>query len=932
MDLWRIDALCGLAAFLEVPIIGMAPYGTDWKIDELVGNISPISYLQSPSSHFHNLETYGGRLSHFVERSITWINYKWRHVEKQKALYKKYLPNIANKHTLAETSRNFALVLVNQHFTLAPPRPYVPNMIEVGGMHVDPDPKPLPKELEAFIQGAGDAGVIYFSLGTNVKSKSLSEDRRKLMLNTFSHLPQRVLWKFENGQLPVRLFITHGGLLSTIESIHHEKSFEVMAKITGARYRDKPMKPLETAIWWTHYVLRHNGAAHMRVAGRELDFFIYHSLDVLATFFLAFFLRREGLDLDRCVVKFRKLLERKDDNSLKTERSFNILYDLTEWIMHQYSMLSGLRTGPGHEVLEVEYVVSSPERHIQFTVRVSVLLVAMEELSVASLHGLHCYFRDEHSTSPVVATELLSFMLHVSKRSHGQLPYMAVLVHVMSPPTPSAHLNQLEVQQQKVHDRFKLVHASLMQYIQKAEQLKGYRQRFDDQLAQFEELLKQTAHTGFAGESGSNQQAMQNSSAKVVNSWEPPRYYRHLEFDAIGYELEPSIRTELSDFMTQILRNHRHGKVDKLMMELRCRLKSINVDYFDVRKFDMVNMLVEPNAVPNRRRCSSAGKSVCSTRELYQWLINDFTNLRGRGLGDDYLDFEFVYRDSMAMQHRIHLSVFHIFGSESRPDLVDFFRSLPQSRLNGSTLLNDCLKESFDLKSLQPAVVIVELPIAPDLSDARRKILKLADLAFGSLQKVRKVMTISQTISQSTINLGKLNRKIGTEIHSSVRSVPDVSLSHLRRTAKFSDEDYNGMAYWYGRIDSKFAELKLAMEQHFVELYRRKSLDLRSEIRSINQDLSEENDQSGGDGARPPRAALQLDSTRKVYSVLKKEFKRLEVEAEKTTYASTLKVYISTKNYELSEAEKSLKLREIENLRLGLIQYINTADSSISGD
>ncbi|XP_052841083.1 uncharacterized protein LOC128255484 [Drosophila gunungcola] len=448
---------------------------------------------------------------------------------------------------------------------------------------------------------------------------------------------------------------------------------------------------------------------------------------------------------------------------------------------------------------------------------------------------------------------------------------------------------------------------------------------------------------------------MQNSSAKVVNSWEPPRYYRHLEFDAIGYELEPSIRTELSDFMTQILRNHRHGsllrfsslqrnqnpnfltrllvtEVDKLMMELRCRLKSINVDYFDVRKFDMVNMLVEPNAVPNRRRCSSAGKSVCSTRELYQWLINDFTNLRGRGLGDDYLDFEFVYRDSMAMQHRIHLSVFHIFGSESRPDLVDFFRSLPQSRLNGSTLLNDCLKESFDLKSLQPAVVIVELPIAPDLSDARRKILKLADLAFGSLQKVRKVMTISQTISQSTINLGKLNRKIGTEIHSSVRSVPDVSLSHLRRTAKFSDEDYNGMAYWYGRIDSKFAELKLAMEQHFVELYRRKSLDLRSEIRSINQDLSEENDQSGGDGARPPRAALQLDSTRKVYSVLKKEFKRLEVEAEKTTYASTLKVYISTKNYELSEAEKSLKLREIENLRLGLIQYINTADSSISGD
>ncbi|XP_017122731.1 uncharacterized protein LOC108143040 [Drosophila elegans] len=237
-------------------------------------------------------------------------------------------------------------------------------------------------------------------------------------------------------------------------------------------------------------------------------------------------LKREGLDLDRCIVKFRKLLERKDGNNLQAECSFNILHDLTEWIIHHYSMLSGLRTGPGHEVLEVEYVVSSQERHIQFTVRLSVLLVAMEELSVTSLHGLHCYFRDEHSTSPVVATELLSFMLHVSKRSHGQLPYTAVLVHIMSTnsqvdaqnaellslahfisrqhknqpenlPSTSAQLNQVEVQQQEVHDRFKLVHDSLMQYIQKAEQLKGYRQRFDDQLAQFEKLLKRTAHTEF---------------------------------------------------------------------------------------------------------------------------------------------------------------------------------------------------------------------------------------------------------------------------------------------------------------------------------------------------------------------------------------------------------------------------------------------------
>ncbi|XP_017067145.2 UDP-glucosyltransferase 2 isoform X2 [Drosophila eugracilis] len=357
MDLWRIDALSGLAAYFEAPIIGMAPYGTDWKIDELMGNVSPISYLQPPSSQFHDLETYTGRLTHFWERSISWINYKWRHVKKQEALYRKFFPHIADRHPLSENFRNFALVLVNQHFTLAAPRPYVPNMIEVGGLHVDQNPKALPTDLEDFIQGAGEAGVIFFSLGTNVKSNSLSEDRRKVLLETFATLPQRVLWKFEDDQLPgkppnvfiskffpqqdilahpkVQLFITHGGLLSTVESIHHGKpmlglpclfdqfrnmeyvqrvglgltlslkemtredfnstinrlttdmKFKEKARITAARYRDRPVKPLDAAIWWTHYILRHKGAAHMRVRGAELSFLRYHSLDVLGTYLIA---------------------------------------------------------------------------------------------------------------------------------------------------------------------------------------------------------------------------------------------------------------------------------------------------------------------------------------------------------------------------------------------------------------------------------------------------------------------------------------------------------------------------------------------------------------------------------------------------------------------------------------------------------------------
>jgi len=100
--------------------------------------------------------------------------------------------------------------------------------------------------------------------------------------------------------------MTSEELKDTIFRLLTEKSFDVTAKIQASQFLDQPMSPLETAIWWTHYVLRHKGAPHMRVAGRELDFFTYHSLDVLATLFIALVVILSIIFL--CVVKFLKLI------------------------------------------------------------------------------------------------------------------------------------------------------------------------------------------------------------------------------------------------------------------------------------------------------------------------------------------------------------------------------------------------------------------------------------------------------------------------------------------------------------------------------------------------------------------------------------------------------------------------------------------------
>ena len=240
---------------------------------------------------------------------------------------------------------------MNSHFSKNHPRPYLPNMIEVGGLHLNVKPSELPTDVKEWIEGA-EHGAIFFSLGSNLKSSQLPEEKLEAILKTFSKLKQRILWKWEDdGEMPnkpdnvmlrkwfpqasilahenVKLFITHGGLgsvneamfygvpivgvpvffdqfgntkISAIEgwavNVHFEdlneelfgnainevltnetysKTVQKMSKL----YRDRPQHPMDTAVYWVEYVIRHNGADHMRYAAVDLGFIETNSLDVI---------------------------------------------------------------------------------------------------------------------------------------------------------------------------------------------------------------------------------------------------------------------------------------------------------------------------------------------------------------------------------------------------------------------------------------------------------------------------------------------------------------------------------------------------------------------------------------------------------------------------------------------------------------------------
>ncbi|XP_047109016.1 uncharacterized protein LOC124777597 [Schistocerca piceifrons] len=144
--------------------------------------------------------------------------------------------------SIYETERNYSLLIVSNHFSLEYPRPQLPNVIEITGIHVSTKIEKLPKNIQDFLDGA-EHGVVYCSLGSNVRSKDLPLEKIQALMEAFRELPQRVIWKWENDSLPsqpenvmvskwlprqsildqpkVRLFISQGGLQSMNEATYH---------------------------------------------------------------------------------------------------------------------------------------------------------------------------------------------------------------------------------------------------------------------------------------------------------------------------------------------------------------------------------------------------------------------------------------------------------------------------------------------------------------------------------------------------------------------------------------------------------------------------------------------------------------------------------------------------------------------------------------
>ncbi|XP_036621502.1 UDP-glucuronosyltransferase 2B17-like isoform X3 [Trichosurus vulpecula] len=360
-----------IAQILGKPFVYSLRFTMGNTVEKYCGGLpSPPSYVPVPMTELTDKMTFMERVKNmlfFIYFDFWFQNFD---VEDWDQLYSDVL---GRPTTLCETMGKAEMWLIRTYWDFEFPRPYLPNFEFVGGLHCKPA-KPLPEEMEKFVQSSGEHGVVVFSLGSMVKN--LTEEKSNLIAAALAQIPQKVLWRYEGkppatlgsntrtynwipqndllGHPKTKAFITHGGTNGIYEAIYHgvpmigvpmfadqpdniahmkakgaavevdfhkmttadmlnalktvinDPSYKENAMRLSRIHHDQPVKPLDRAVFWIEFVMRHKGAKHLRPAAHDLTWYQYHSLDVIG-FLLACVATVVFIVVKSCLFCFRKL-------------------------------------------------------------------------------------------------------------------------------------------------------------------------------------------------------------------------------------------------------------------------------------------------------------------------------------------------------------------------------------------------------------------------------------------------------------------------------------------------------------------------------------------------------------------------------------------------------------------------------------------------
>lgn len=75
--------------------------------------------------------------------------------------------------------------------------------------------------------------------------------------------------------------LTRQSFVEVVRDVLNNPSYRNNMKRLSALHRDQPRHPLDTAVFWTEFVMRHKGAAHLRTESYKMPWYSYHSVDVV---------------------------------------------------------------------------------------------------------------------------------------------------------------------------------------------------------------------------------------------------------------------------------------------------------------------------------------------------------------------------------------------------------------------------------------------------------------------------------------------------------------------------------------------------------------------------------------------------------------------------------------------------------------------------
>jgi glucuronosyltransferase len=147
------DCFLGFAHKFNAPVVQVCSFGGAAWMGDFVGNPNPYSYVPDGLSHYGDRMTFWERLSNTIIGEFGRMGRKYYSLPKQDAIARKYFNYTDELPSISELEKSTVLLLVNSHFSLSYPKPLMPNMVQVGGMHIKP-PQELPsvRSVNIYIQ------------------------------------------------------------------------------------------------------------------------------------------------------------------------------------------------------------------------------------------------------------------------------------------------------------------------------------------------------------------------------------------------------------------------------------------------------------------------------------------------------------------------------------------------------------------------------------------------------------------------------------------------------------------------------------------------------------------------------------------------------------------------------------------------------------